>query len=126
MAYNGSTSLNKSKGSLGENIAVEYLENKNMKIIKRNFTFGRYGEIDIIAEDKGVLVFVEVKLRTGNSYGDPLDAIDYKKQQKLRKAAEGYYYVNKINDRECRFDVIAIDVRNGIEKPEITHLVAAL
>jgi putative endonuclease len=118
--------LNKSKGSYGENIAADYLESKNYKIIKRNFVFGKIGEIDLIAQDGKVLVFVEVKLRTNNTFGDPLDSIDYRKQKNLKKTAEGYYYVNKINDMECRFDVIVIDIRNGMENPSISHLVNAM
>lgn len=119
-------SLNKAKGSYGENIAADYLVSKGYTIVKRNFVFGRYGEIDLIMRDGNILVFVEVKLRTSQSYGDPLDSIDFRKQQNLKKAAEGYYYVNKINDMECRFDVITVDIRSGMENPVIAHLVNAI
>ncbi len=118
--------LNKAKGNFGENIAADYLAAKGYSIIKRNFVFGRFGEIDLVAKDGDVLVFVEVKLRTNQTYGDPLESIDFRKQQNLRKTAEGYYYVNKISDMECRFDVVTVDIRNGMENPVISHLVNAI
>lgn len=126
MANDYGKMLNKAKGNFGENIAADYLEGKGYTIVKRNFVFGRFGEIDLVAKDGDILVFVEVKLRTNQTYGDPLESIDYRKQQNLRKAAEGYYYVNKINDMECRFDVITIDIRNGVENPVISHLANAI
>lgn len=114
---------NREKGTRGEDIAVEYLKSKNYKIVKRNFHFGRHGEIDIIALDGDVLAFVEVKLRGSGSFGDALMSITASKQKKLRRAAEGYFYVNKIIEQECRFDVIVVDVSGA--KPEIEHIPAA-
>ena len=110
----------RSKGDYGESLAVEYLENQGYKIKKRNFHFGKTGEIDIIAEKDDVLVFVEVKYRTNNSYGDPLESITPKKANTLRKTAEGYLFVNDIYDRDCRIDIIIIDKRGG--EPEIQHI----
>jgi putative endonuclease len=118
------SSDNVEKGAKGETIAVEYLQGKDYKIIKRNFHFGRYGELDIVAQDGKTLVFVEVKTRTSDTYGDPLDSITPKKQKSWRRAAEGYLYVNKIYDQECRFDVITIDLRGS--QPKINHIVQAL
>lgn len=107
-------------GDQGEKKAAEYLTAKGYEIIKTNFHFGRYGEIDLIAKDKGYIVFVEVKMRRGNEYGSALESMSHKKMMALRRAAEGYLYVNKITDVPCRFDFIAIDSSDG--KSEITHL----
>lgn len=107
-------------GQRGEETACKYLESKGYSIIKRNFHFGRNGEIDIIAEKDNILVFVEVKSRTNDAYGDPLLSINYPKQKALRKAAEGYLYINKITDKECRFDVVLINLNTV--PPKAKHL----
>lgn len=110
----------KEKGKKGEDIACEYLVNAGYEIKKRNFHFGREGEIDIIAEKDDYLVFVEVKFRTNNSYGDPMESITPKKAKTLKRTAEGYLYVNKIQGKPCRIDVVIIDFRNGL--PAINHI----
>jgi putative endonuclease len=112
------------KGYESESLAVKYLEEKNFKIIKQNFTFSRYGEIDIIAEDGDILVFVEVKSNRTNAYGNPLESITPRKQAHLRRAAEGYLYINKIINKPCRFDVITIDYTK--HAPVILHLIQAM
>ena len=95
-------------GAEGETAAVRYLEEHGYQIIKRNYR-NRYGEIDIIAELGNVLVFVEVKYRRAGDYGDPLEAVDIRKQRRISKAALYYYsgYGHGWN-RPCRFDVVAI------------------
>jgi putative endonuclease len=108
------------KGYLGEDIAIAYLKENGYKILKQNFIFGKLGEIDIIAEKNNILVFVEVKSRTNSSYGDPLESVNFKKQVHLRRTAEGYLHINKIYNRECRMDVIAVDLTR--EKPVIRHI----
>ncbi len=113
----------RSIGDSGEDIAIDFLTGKGYEIVKRNFHFGKSGEIDIVAKDNGILVFVEVKLRRSSKYGNPLDSITPGKVKKLRRAAEGYLYVNKIQNVECRFDVVAIDLADG--KRDITHLTSA-
>ena len=110
----------KSQGDIGESEAAAYLEANGYELLKRNFHFGRTGEIDIIARQGASLVFVEVKARTNSSYGDPLFSITPSKQQKIRTVARGYLYVNKIEDTECRFDVITVVKLNG--KTKIEHI----
>ena len=108
------------KGREGEDSAADFLIKKGYEIIKRNFHFGRSGEMDIIAKDGNFLVFVEVKARQYKSYGSPLEAITYSKTKALRRVAEGWLYVNKIVDQECRFDVIAVDMSKA--PFEIEHI----
>ncbi len=110
----------KKKGKSGENMAEELLIKAGYQIIKKNFRFGK-GEIDIIAKDKGILVFVEVKTRTNLEYGQPEYAITKSKIRQLKKIAEAYYYVNKIEEQECRFDVIAI-LAEPNKQPKINHI----
>lgn len=76
-------------GGYKEDIATEYLIEHGYTIIDRNFSC-KSGEIDIVAKDKEYLCFIEVKYRENNKYGDALEAINYKKQQKLFKCANIY------------------------------------
>ncbi|MGE5481215.1 MAG: YraN family protein [Chloroflexota bacterium] len=112
------------KGSRGEQIAARYLESEGFEIVKTNFIFGKYGEIDIIARLKGEIIFVEVKTRSNTAYGDPLESITWAKIKKIRRAAEGYLYINKIEDVPVRFDVIVVDMMT--DPPNINHLVNAM
>lgn len=100
-------------GNVGEQIAVDYLNSLNYKIIKRNFHFGKIGEIDIVAEDGDFIVFCEVKTRSNHNYGTGLEAINPKKQRQLVNVANGYLTINKITDRSCRFDAIIINFKNN-------------
>lgn len=95
-------------GHIKEEQAALYLKNKGYSIIAMNYSC-RVGEIDIIAKDKDVYVFVEVKYRTLNKYGDPAEYVNIKKQKKICQAALTYFSYNYLKeDCPCRFDVIAI------------------
>ena len=95
-------------GSGYEEMAAAYLIEQGYKIIARNFS-DRLGEIDIIARDGEYLVFVEVKYRRDEKQGNPAEAVDLRKQQHIRHAAEYYLYKNRVSDTmPCRFDVVAI------------------
>ncbi len=106
-------------GKLGEDLATEYLRKKGLKIIERNFRTP-IGEIDIIARDGSTIVIVEVKTRSSLKYGHPLEAIDQRKQKRLRRLA--LYYLKYCGDENAniRFDVLAI-VKNP-HGCEITHI----
>ncbi len=107
-------SRSKATGHEGEDEACRYITDLGYRIVKRNFTYGRIGEIDIVAMDGDQLVFIEVKARTNNfSYGKPEDSVDWRKQKQLKRVAEGYYHINKLQDQACRFDVIAVDKSGG-------------
>ena len=99
-------------GATGETLAVNYLKRLGYKIIEQNFRV-RYGEIDIIAEQDGTLVFIEVKTRTGKRYGLPFDSITANKQNHLSKAALEYMSRNNCHDRAARFDVISVQFDGG-------------
>lgn len=93
-------------GGKYENKAADYLESKGMTIIIRNFCC-RAGEIDIIADDAGTVVFVEVKYRKKGDYGHPGEAITAKKQLRIYRAASFYILRNGMSfDRPYRFDAV--------------------
>ncbi|MCR5624464.1 MAG: YraN family protein [Lachnospiraceae bacterium] len=101
--------MNKRKvGNEYEDLAVKYLEKSGYKILERNF-YTRKGEIDIIAQDGEYLVFIEVKYRKDNESGTPEEAVDYRKQKRIKDSAMVYIYFNKIPmDSPMRFDVVSI------------------
>ena len=109
----------KRRGSLGEKLAIDFLQKKGYRILQQNYRYERC-EIDIIAENGDVLVFVEVKARTSAMYGEPVEAVTESKQNKIRKVAEGYLTEHEIQDTSCRFDIIAIKFLNG--KTDIEHI----
>ena len=108
-------------GKYGEDLACKYLKTKGYKIKERNFrTF--LGEIDIISEYKGNIVFVEVKTRSSNKFGYPEEAINYSKQQKIIKNALCYLAKYNLWKNNCCFDVILISISNYKEIKRIKHI----
>ncbi len=108
--------MNKRKtGNRYEQAAAELLEKKGFLILEKNYRC-RLGEIDIIAIDKGTLVFAEVKYRKSDDSGFPEEAVSAQKKRRISRTA-AYYCMEKDikEDTDCRFDVIAID------KEEIRH-----
>ncbi len=102
----------------GEEEARAYLESIGFVIKERNYRFGR-GEIDIIADDHGTTVFVEVKTRASQSYGMPEFAVTPGKQKQIRRVAEGYIFERQLAEIVCRFDVVAVEFQGN--KPVIRH-----
>jgi putative endonuclease len=94
-------------GKKGENASVEFLKRQGYKIIERNYRCS-LGEIDVIAKDKDVLCFVEVKTRKTETYGLPEEAVDWHKQRKLTKVALTYVKEKKIYKQDLRFDVVSV------------------
>lgn len=105
-------------GNKGEEIAIDFLQKNNYKILETNWRFKK-AEVDIIAIKKGVLAVVEVKTRSSNYFGDPQDFVNQKKIQLLVEAINEYV-ISKNLDVEVRFDIIAI-LKNQ-DKFEINHL----
>lgn len=111
-------------GRWGEDTAAAYLEQRSYTILARN-VHNRYGEIDLIAcAADGALVFVEVKTRTGQSFGDPEEAVDRRKIEHLSAAAEAYMVEHPgQSGHNWQIDVIAILGRLGekLEDVQIEH-----
>ena len=109
-------------GSWGEALAAKYLRKKRYKILACGYR-SRFGEIDLVASDKRVLVFVEVKLRRSDSFAQAREFVDYGKQNRLRMTA-ACYLAEFPTERPSRFDVIEIYAPEGMDtkKPIITHL----
>lgn len=98
---------NKDLGDFGEAAAARYLEENGMEVTGRNFRT-RGGEIDIVAEDNGTLVFVEVKTRSSEKFGYPSEAVDFNKIEHMKAAAE-HYFRQHPTDGEIRFDVVEVE-----------------
>ncbi len=98
----------KEEGKEGEDKAAKTLKHAGYKILERNYR-NLFGEIDIIAEEAGYLVFVEVKKRNSSRFGDSLLAVDARKQQHIIRSAMFYLKDHKCFDRKIRFDVVGID-----------------
>jgi putative endonuclease len=96
------------EGREGEVRAEKTLRKEGYTILEKNFRT-RFGEIDIIAEEKGCLVFVEVKKRNTPTFGDPLHAINRRKKQHMIKSALFYMKSHNAFNRNVRFDVVGID-----------------
>ena len=97
-------------GTLGEELAVEFLEKNGYKILETNWTFQK-AEVDIIAQKESVLAVIEVKTRSSIEFGLPQDFVKPKKIQLLVKAINEYVISNDL-DLEVRFDIIAIQKEN--------------
>ena len=109
--------FNRRTGFLAEDLAVAALKEKGYIILERNFA-NRFGEIDIIAKDKNVLVFVEVKAKTGADFGLPEEMVGKKKLEKIRHMAVIY---TKGKTLPSRLDVIAIVFNNNNQLLRLTH-----
>ena len=93
-------------GRKGESLAKTLLENSGYEILDENWTHGK-AEIDLIAYKDRVIIFTEVKTRTGNFFGEPEDYVDNRKQKLLAQAADEYIYLMN-HQGEVRFDIISI------------------
>lgn len=91
------------------------------RILDRNFRTRR-GEIDLIAEENGTLCFVEVKGRSGRSFGGPAEAITLEKQRRILGAAQAYLARAGRAERLCRFDVVCVDAQESEPSRRVTIL----
>jgi putative endonuclease len=94
-------------GRKGERLAAQYLKRQGYRILETNHR-NCFGEIDIIAHDRGTLCFVEVKTRTTASHGHPFESVSRPKQRKLIRTAQGYLTRAGAPDTDARFDVVAV------------------
>lgn len=108
-------------GRWGEGIAAEYLRKKRYTIVAANYRC-RFGEIDLIAENRQFLVFVEVKLRKSAAFAEAMEFVDRRKQERLKETAAIYLSQNE-TQKQPRFDVIEIYAPEGTQtrKPTVRH-----
>ena len=99
----------KAVGELGEKMAAEYLKKRGYHILETNFRC-REGEIDIVAQDKDYLVFVEVRTRGGSGFGTPEESVTAAKKEKLVSLALAYLQTHGKLPSLWRFDVVAIEL----------------
>lgn len=113
---------NRSLGEYGEKMACRFLRKHHHRILDRNFSC-RFGEIDIISECRGYLVFVEVKLRKNETFGEAREYVTPSKQRRVIQTAE-YWLMKHPTELQPRFDVIEIYAPEGVKtgKPEIIHI----
>jgi len=101
----------KDTGKSGEEAAFAFLKKKGFRVLEKNYRTP-VGEIDIIANDRGTLVFIEVKTRTGISFGRPFEAVDRRKRERMKKVA--LWYMKKLRrEVPARFDVLSILSEEG-------------
>ncbi|NLM44183.1 MAG: YraN family protein [Clostridiales bacterium] len=98
---------NKRLGGIGEKVAIEYLKKQGYHIIETNFKC-KQGEIDIIAADDDIIVFIEVKTRSSDVYGQPSEAVNYYKQRKIVQVALTYLAKRNLFNWMSRFDVVEV------------------
>ena len=111
-------------GEKGEEYTVKFLKKKKYKILERNYR-KRYGEIDIIAENKNYIVFVEVKTRHKDSMASAADAVNRQKQIRIIKTASLYLAENE-TEKFCRFDVCEVYINSdNLKLVDINYIEAA-
>jgi putative endonuclease len=106
-------------GKDGERLAERYLQQKGYKLVERNYRC-RGGEVDLIVLDRKVIVFVEVKTRSDHQFGNPLEAVEMRKQRKMIQAAEFFLNEKGLHNREARFDVVGISWLG--QQPTVEHI----
>jgi putative endonuclease len=107
-----------SLGRLGEDLARERLKGLGYRIVKTNYRCP-LGEIDLVARDGDVLVFVEIKTRRNEPLGQAKEAVTRRKQAQLSKVALAYMKSNKLWGSKARFDVVAIGLIDGRKEIEV-------
>ena len=107
-----------SLGKSGEDLACRELERRGYAIVARRFRV-RSGELDIIARDGAVMVFVEVKTRAGRRFGEAAEAVTAAKQRRIALLANEYLLRHRMSDCPCRFDVVSVHVDAGAPVVEI-------
>ncbi len=107
--------MSREAGFSAEQLAADFLSQRGFSILERNFTV-KGGEIDLVCDDAGTLGFVEVRARRDGDFGAPEETIGATKRRRIVLAARHYLVKRGIEERACRFDVIAI------EGDHITHI----
>jgi putative endonuclease len=106
-------------GKEGERVAELYLKHKGYKLVERNYRCSA-GELDLIVLDRRVVVFVEVKTRSGHGFGSPLEAVEFHKQRKMIQTAQYFLSEKRLHQRDARFDVVGISWPG--REPVVEHI----
>lgn len=115
----------KELGKQGEALAAAYLERAGYRIVARNYR-SRLGELDLIAEEKGSVVFIEVKTRRDGAAVGPFEAVTKAKRRQMAKVALDYLTRHGQNERPARFDVVAITLVGNAPRIELMQNAFAL
>lgn len=109
--------LNKQLGGRGQETAEQYLVGKGMELIMRNYST-RFGEIDLIMKDKNIMVFVEVKTKTGGDFGTPEEMFTRGKYERVRRMGITYL---KGKEVACRIDMVGVVMDQAGQVADIRH-----
>jgi putative endonuclease len=109
-------------GELGERIAERWLRLRGWRVVQRRFRSG-HRDIDLVVEQAGVVAFVEVKARQGDRFGDPVEAVNWRKQRELGRSARVWIDRHGRKDEAYRFDVVGVLVSG--ERVRIRHVANA-
>jgi putative endonuclease len=104
----------------GEDTACRFLKKNGCKVIDRNFRVPG-GEIDVVAKSRDHVIFVEVKTRFAANYGEPWEAVGFRKRNRVKAAARAYIGQHRLRDTEFRFDIISITFNDSMQ-PQIEWL----
>lgn len=113
----------KELGYHGEDLAARFLQGKGYEIVERNFTI-RGGEIDLVAHKGEETVFVEVKIRKGNLFGEGDESLNFWKKRRLVHTIESYFLKHRISQDEADYRVDLVEIQLGsseVAQPKITH-----
>ena len=114
MAIEGRQSL----GKRGEDLACAELRRRGYELLDRRYRT-RFGEIDIVARHRGAIVFVEVKARAGQAFGDGAAAVTASKQNRIGRMAVDFLSRRRLTSHACRFDVVAISFDRGVPRVDV-------
>lgn len=109
-------------GRRAEDAAAAHLRRHGYEIAARNYR-SRLGEVDLIAVRRDVVVFVEVRSRSGSRFGTGLESVDRRKRRRISRAAEQFVAENRLEERTLRFDVVGVEWRDG--ESDIEHVESA-
>ena len=108
-------------GRWGEAQAARFLKSRGMRVLETNVVLPP-GEIDLVARDGDVLVFVEVKTRTEADFGGPVAAVHFRKRRKLVTLARSHLSRRRLGEVPCRFDIVGVTQRLNAPEPEIEYV----
>src|SRR5437667_8288049 len=100
--------MSRALGAEAERAAAAWLARRGITVVESNYTC-RGGELDLVCDDRGTLVFVEVRARADARHGTPAETVGAIKRQRLVLAARHYLQRRRIEERACRFDVVCIE-----------------